>query len=226
MLGIFMSLTLMPLPYALDALAPHLSKETLEIHHGKHHKAYVDKLNTLVPGTKYEGQSLEDIVETSFGAGDHVVFNNAAQVFNHDFFWNSLKPGGGGEPTGTLRAALDEKFGSFDAFKAAFKEAALAQFGSGWVWLCHNFDGLAITKTSNAETPLLVGSRLLLTCDVWEHAYYVDYRNRRADFVDVFLNNLVNWDFAQANYDAAVAYFKDIVEKQKSLENHLDEEAA
>jgi Fe-Mn family superoxide dismutase len=216
----------MPLPFALDALAPHFSKETLEVHHGKHHKAYVDKLNSLVPGSRYEGLPLEEIIETSFNAGDHVVFNNAAQVFNHDFFWNSIKPAGGGEPTGSLRAALDEKFGSFDAFKTAFKEAALGQFGSGWVWLCLHADGLAIAKTSNAETPLLGGARLLLTCDVWEHAYYIDYRNRRADFVDIFLNHLINWDFAQANYDEATAHFKDIAEKQKSLQNNLDHEAA
>lgn len=221
-----MSLTLAPLPFALDALAPHMSQETLEIHHGKHHKAYVDKLNSLTPGTHYEGKSLETIVKMSFDAGDHVVFNNAAQVFNHDFFWNSLKPAGGGEPTGSLRTALDEKFGSFDAFKAAFKEAALGQFGSGWAWLCYNIDGLAITKTSNAETPLLVNSRLLMTCDVWEHAYYVDYRNRRADFVDVFLNHLVNWDFAQANYDAAAAHFKDVLEKQKATQGALEQDVA
>ncbi|MFM7622113.1 MAG: superoxide dismutase [Alphaproteobacteria bacterium] len=221
-----MSLTLAPLPFALDALSPHMSQETLEIHHGKHHKAYVDKLNTLIPGTKYEEKTLETIVTTSFDAGDHAVFNNAAQVFNHDFFWASLKSQGGGEPTGSLRTALDEKFGSFDAFKAAFKEAALGQFGSGWVWLSYNIDGLTITKTSNAETPLLVNSRLLITCDVWEHAYYVDYRNRRADFVDVFLNHLVNWDFAQANYDAAVAHFQTILEKQKAAREALDQDAA
>ena len=221
-----MSLTLAPLPFALDALVPHMSQETLEIHHGKHHKAYVDKLNSLISGTAYEGKDLDTIVRTSFDAGDHVIFNNAAQVFNHDFFWNSVKPAGGGEPTGSLRTALEEKFGSFDAFKTAFKEAAVGQFGSGWVWLCYNVDGLAITKTSNAETPLLVNSRLLMTCDVWEHAYYVDYRNRRADFVDVFLSHLVNWDFAQANYDAAVVHFQSILEKQKTAQEDLDRDVA
>ncbi len=183
------------LPYAKDALAPHISEETLEYHYGKHHKAYVDNLNKLIPGTEFEDLPLEDIIKKATGG----TFNNAAQVWNHTFYWNCLSPKGGGEPSGELAAAVNKNFGSFDAFKEQFAKAATTQFGSGWAWLVKNWDGsLAIEATPNAENPLKTGKKPLLTCDVWEHAYYIDYRNARPKYVEAFWW-LVNWDFVAAN---------------------------
>ncbi|MEY2700894.1 MAG: hypothetical protein RIQ52_1649 [Pseudomonadota bacterium] len=194
-----MSHVLPPLPYALDALQPHISAETLELHHGKHHQTYVTNLNNLVPGTEFEGMSLEDIVRKAPAGG---IFNNAAQVWNHTFYWNSLSPNGGGEPSGALADAINASFGSFEAFKEAFTKTAVTTFGSGWAWLVKNADGsLALVSTSNAATPLTAGQTPLITCDVWEHAYYVDYRNLRPKYVEAFWN-LVNWDFAASNFAA------------------------
>lgn len=185
-----------PLPFALDALQPHLSRETLEYHHGKHHQAYVTNLNNLVKGTEFEAVGLEDIIRKSSGG----IFNNAAQIWNHTFYWNSLSPNGGGEPTAALATAIAGKFGSFDAFKEAFGKSAVANFGSGWTWLVKKGDGTVdIVNTSNAATPLTGTDKPLLTCDVWEHAYYVDYRNRRPDYVTAFWK-LANWEFASKNY--------------------------
>lgn len=186
-----------PLPYAKNALEPHMSAETLEFHHGKHHQAYVTKLNELIPGTEFENLSLEEIVKKSSGG----IFNQAAQVWNHTFFWNSLSPNGGGAPKGKLAEAIDKSFGSLDGFKKAFAEAGATQFGSGWAWLVKKADGsLEVRKTANADTPLTDASVTpLLTCDVWEHAYYIDYRNARPKFLEAFWN-LVNWDFAEKNF--------------------------
>ena len=185
-----------PLPYAMDALAPHISKETLEFHYGKHHKTYVDNLNKLLPGTEFENLSLEDIVRKSSGG----VFNNAAQIWNHTFYWNCLAPNAGGKPTGALASAIDQAFGSFDTFKEKFSQTAVTTFGSGWGWLVKNASGgLELVSTSNAGCPLTGGQTPLLTCDVWEHAYYIDYRNARPKYVESFWN-LVNWDFVAANF--------------------------
>jgi Fe-Mn family superoxide dismutase len=185
------------LPYAMDALAPHISKETFEFHYGKHHQAYVTNLNNLIKGTEFENASLEDIVKKSSGG----VFNNSAQVWNHTFFWNSMKPNGGGAPTGALAAAINAKWGSFEAFKEAFTKSAVGNFGSGWTWLVKKADGsVDIVNTSNAGTTLTSGDKALLTIDVWEHAYYIDFRNARPKFVETFLNSLANWDFAAANF--------------------------
>lgn len=190
-----MAFELPPLPYAHDALAPHMSKETLEFHHDKHHKTYVDNLNKLVPGTEFEKMDLETIVTKSSGG----IFNNAAQVWNHTFFWNCLSPKGGGEPSGVLAEAIKKDFGSFDVFKEKFSDTSIKQFGSGWGWLVKNKEGrLEILSTSNAENPMTAGKTPLLTCDVWEHAYYIDYRNKRPDFLGAFWK-LVNWDFVAAN---------------------------
>ncbi|HET7774011.1 MAG TPA: superoxide dismutase [Fe] [Burkholderiaceae bacterium] len=179
------------LPYAMDALAPHISKETLEFHYGKHHQTYVTNLNNLIKGTEFESMSLEDIVRKSSGG----VFNNAAQIWNHTFYWFGLKPNGGGEATGAVAAAINAKWGNFAAFKEAFNKSATANFGSGWTWLVKKADGtLDIVNTSNAATPLTTSDKPLLTCDVWEHAYYIDFRNRRADYLGAFWA-LVNWDF-------------------------------
>jgi Fe-Mn family superoxide dismutase len=184
------------LPYAMDALQPHISKETLEFHYGKHHQAYVTNLNNLIKGSEFENMSLEDIVRKSSGG----VFNNAAQIWNHTFYWHSLSPKGGGKPSGDLAKAIDAKFGSFDEFKKQFSAAAVGTFGSGWAWLVKHKDGsVAIESTSNAATPLTTDRKPLLTCDVWEHAYYIDYRNRRPDYVAAFWN-LVNWEFASKNF--------------------------
>ncbi len=191
-----MAFVLPELPYAKDALQPHLSAETLDYHHGKHHNAYVTNLNNLIEGTDFASKALEEIVLTSEGG----VFNNAAQVWNHTFYWNSMKPGGGGEPTGELAAAIAKSFGSYDAFKAEFIQAALTQFGSGWAWLVLDNGQLKITKTGNADLPLKHGQVALLTADVWEHAYYIDYRNLRQKYLEVFLASLVNWDAAAAIY--------------------------
>ena len=184
------------LPYAIDALAPTISKETMEYHYGKHHQAYVTNLNNLIKGTEFENASLEDIIKKSSGG----VFNNAAQVWNHTFFWNTLSPKGGGAPTGELAKAIDAKFGSFDTFKETFSKSAVGNFGSGWTWLVKKADGsVDIVNTSNAATPLTGADKPLITIDVWEHAYYIDYRNARPKFVEAFWN-LVNWDFAAKNF--------------------------
>jgi Fe-Mn family superoxide dismutase len=185
------------LPYAMDALSPHVSTETLEFHYGKHHQAYVTNLNNLVKGTEFENAPLEDIVKKSSGG----IFNNAAQVWNHTFFWSCMKPAGGGTPSGALAAAIDRKFGGFDAFKEAFSKSAVGNFGSGWTWLVKKADGsVDIVNTSNAATPLTTPDRPLLAIDVWEHAYYIDYRNARPRFVEVFLASLANWEFAAKNF--------------------------
>ena len=190
-----------PLPYAMDALAPHISQETLEYHYGKHHQTYVTNLNNLTKDTPYADLSLEQVIQDTYNKPDKVgIFNNAAQVWNHTFYWKSMKPQGGGQPTGKLKAKIEADFGTYEAFRDAFKQAATTQFGSGWAWLVQGKDGkLKVTKTANADLPLVHGEKAILTCDVWEHAYYIDYRNRRPDYVDVFLDHLVNWDFANAN---------------------------
>lgn len=186
-----MAIELPPLPYARDALAPHISAETIDYHYGKHHQTYVTNLNNLIPGTEFENLSLEEIVKKSSGG----VFNNAAQIWNHTFYWNCLAPNGGGEPAGKLADAINAAFGSFAAFKEQFTKTAIGTFGSGWAWLVQRPDGsLALVSTSNAATPLTGADTPLLTCDVWEHAYYVDYRNARPKYVEAFWN-LVNWDF-------------------------------
>lgn len=187
-----------PLPYAEDALAPMISKETIEFHYGRHHQTYVTNLNNLIKGTPFENLALEDIIRTATPGG---VFNNAAQVWNHTFFWNSMKPAGGGAPAGALAAAIDKKWGSFADFKKAFAAQATGNFGSGWTWLVKKADGsVDIVNTSNAATPLTTADKPLLTIDVWEHAYYIDYRNARVKFVEAFLDKLANWQFAEQNF--------------------------
>ncbi len=187
-----------PLPYAKDALAPHISEETLEFHYGKHHQTYVTNLTNLVAGTEFEALSLEEIIKKASGG----LFNNAAQVWNHTFYWNSLSPNGGGEPSGALADAIEKRYGSFDSFKEEFTKTAVTTFGSGWAWLVKNSDGsMAIVSTSNAGCPLTEGQTPLLTCDVWEHAYYIDYRNARPKYLEAFWK-LVNWDFAEKNFAA------------------------
>lgn len=184
------------LPYALDALQPYISKETLEYHYGKHHQGYVTNLNNLIKGTEFENMSLEDTILKSSGG----IFNNAAQVWNHTFYWHCMTPKSSGTPSGALADAINKKFGSFDEFKKQFSQTAISTFGSGWAWLVKNSAGeLEIISTSNAVTPMQQGKKALLTCDVWEHAYYIDYRNLRASYVEKFWN-LVNWDFVQANF--------------------------
>ncbi len=191
--------TLPPLPFGLDDLTPHMSRETLEYHYGKHHNAYVVNLNNLIGGTEFAGLPLEEVVKKSSGP----VYNNAAQTWNHTFFWNCLKKNGGGEPTGALAAAINAKWGSFAAFKEAFTKSAVGNFGSGWTWLVKKTDGsLDIVNMGAAGTPLTTADKPVLTIDVWEHAYYIDYRNLRPKFVETFLNNLVNWSFAEANFAA------------------------
>lgn len=192
-----------PLPYDMNALAPHISQETLEYHYGKHHQAYVTNLNNLSKDTPYASMSLEDVIKDSAVKADKAgIFNNAAQVWNHTFYWNSMKPNGGGKPTGKLMAKIEADFGNYEAFRDAFKQAATTQFGSGWAWLVQDKDGkLKVTKTANADLPMIHGEKAILTCDVWEHAYYIDFRNRRPDYVDVFLDHLVNWEFAESNLE-------------------------
>jgi Fe-Mn family superoxide dismutase len=190
-----MTFELPELPFARDALAPHISAETLDFHYGKHHKAYVDKLNTLVPGTEFAGMSLEDIIKKSSGG----IFNNAAQIWNHTFYWHSMSPNGGGEPSGDLLTAIEKSFGTVAEFKSQFTQAAIGQFGSGWAWLVKKADGsLAITTTANAETPLTGDDTPLFTCDVWEHAYYIDTRNARPKYLENFWQ-VINWEFAASN---------------------------
>ena len=187
------------LPYAKGALAPHISEETLEFHYGKHHNAYVTNLNKLIAGTEFESASLEDIIKKSSGG----IYNNSAQIWNHTFFWSSMKPNGGTAPTGALADAVNAKWGSFDDFKAAFQASAVGNFGSGWTWLVKKADGsVDIVNMGAAGTPLTTGDTALLCIDVWEHAYYIDYRNARPKFVETFLTNLANWDFASANFAA------------------------
>ena len=191
-----MTFELPRLPYAKNALAPHISQETLEFHYGKHHQTYVDNLNDLLPGTEFESLSLEDIIKKS--SGD--LFNNAAQAWNHSFYWNSLSPNGGGEATGVLAATINASFGSFSAFKEKFTDCAVTTFGSGWAWLVKNADGtLSLVSTSDADCPLTTDQIPLLTCDVWEHAYYIDYRNERPKYLEAFWA-LANWEFAAENF--------------------------
>ena len=192
-----MAIELPPLPFAPDALeSKGLSKETIDYHYGKHHAAYVNQLNGLIEGTENADKSLEEII---LAADAGPLFNNSAQVWNHTFYWNCLSPTGGGAPTGELGDAINSAFGSFDAFSTEFSDAAKTQFGSGWAWLVKSGDKLEIVKTANAETPLTTDKKPLLTIDVWEHAYYVDFRNARPKYIDTFLDSLVNWDFANAN---------------------------
>ena len=199
-----MAHTLPALPYGLDALEPNISRSTLEFHHGKHHAAYVTNLNNLVAGTDLETKSLEDTITAVAGdAGKAGVFNNAAQVWNHSFYWQCMKPGGGGQPSGALAEKINADFGSFEAFVEQFKAAGATQFGSGWAWLVLDGGTLKVTKTANADLPLAHGQKALLTMDVWEHAYYLDYQNRRPDYMTTYLEKLVNWDFVAANLAAA-----------------------
>jgi len=198
-----MAITLPDLPYAKGALAPHISEETLSFHHGKHHQKYVDTTNDKIAGGPLASASLEEIVQEAEGK-DQGLFNNAAQVWNHTFYWNSMKPGGGGAPAGDISDAIKAAFGDYDAFKKAFSEAGATQFGSGWAWLVLKDGKLETRKTPNAETPLTeAGATPLLTMDVWEHAYYLDYQNKRPDYISAFLDNLVNWDFANENLKKA-----------------------
>ena len=195
-----MPLSLPPLPYAEDALAPVISARTIGFHYGKHHKTYVDTLNKLIAGTEFENQPLEAIIRATEGKGDKVkIFNNAAQAWNHAFYWRSLKPGGGGDPAGTLRDQIASAFGSIDAFRKDLAEAAVSQFGSGWAWLVADGNKLKVVKTGNADVPFTSGQTTLLNLDVWEHAYYLDYQNRRPDYVDALIGKLLNWDFAAQN---------------------------
>ncbi len=195
-----MAYELAPLPYAYDALAPHISTSTLEFHHDKHHAAYVNNYNKAVEGTPHDSQPIEAVIKAIAGdASMQGIFNNAAQAWNHTFYWNSIKPGGGGAPTGELAQKIAADFGGYDKFVEAFKSAGATQFGSGWAWLVLDGGTLKVTKTGNADTPLTAGQVPLITMDVWEHAYYLDYQNRRPDYIDTFLNHLVNWDFAAQN---------------------------
>ncbi len=191
---------LAPLPYADNALEPVISANTLSFHYAKHHKTYVDNLNNLVAGTDLAGQSLEQIMKATAGQADKAaIFNNAAQVWNHMFYWHSLNPNGGGEPSAVLKQKVEASFGSLDACKKEFATAAMTQFGSGWAWLVLDGDKITVAKTGNAESPITQNVRPLLTIDVWEHAYYLDYQNRRVDYVNTILDKLINWDFAAAN---------------------------
>lgn len=195
-----MSHSLPQLPYEMNALEPHISANTLSFHYGKHHQAYVTNLNNLLAGHALETSSLEDVIMASAGKADMVgIFNNAAQVWNHTFYWNCMKPNGGGEPSAAFKAKIETAFGAWDKFLTEFKQAAVTQFGSGWAWLVQDKDGsLKLLKTGNADLPMAHGMTALLTCDVWEHAYYLDFQNRRPDYVDTFLNHLVNWDFVES----------------------------
>lgn len=196
-----MALELPALPYSNDALAPHINSQTLDIHHGKHHNAYVVNGNKLIEGTEYASMSTEDIIKATAGKADKAgIFNNAAQVWNHTFYWNSMKPGGGGQPTGAIAEKIDSDLGGYDKFVELFSQAGATQFGSGWAWLVVENGKLAVKKTPNAETPITQdGVTPLITMDVWEHAYYLDFQNRRPDYIKTFLASLINWDFANAN---------------------------
>ena len=192
-----MAFELPALPYAPDALAPYMSAQTLGFHHGKHHQTYVTNLNNLTAGTDHEGATLDDVIM----AADGGLFNNAAQVWNHTFYWNSMKPGGGGAPSGEVADRVNAAFGSYDGFATKFAEAATTQFGSGWAWLVDAGSGLEIMKTGNADLPMKHGAKALLTIDVWEHAYYIDFRNARPNYIKTYLEHLLNWDFVAANLD-------------------------
>ncbi len=190
-----MAFELPPLPYPKEALEPHMSARTLEFHHGKHHKTYVDAANRLIQGTPFEGKPLEEVIRaTAKDESKTQIFNNAAQIWNHNFFWLSMKPKGGGKPSGDVAQAIEKSFGGYDKFRKEFTEACVTQFGSGWGWLIRERDQLKVVKTPNAVNPLSQGKTALLTCDVWEHAYYLDFQNRRPDFVAAFLDHLVNWN--------------------------------
>ena len=197
-----MSFVLPELPYERDALEPHISARTMDFHYGKHHKAYVDKLNKAIEGSRYDNMQLEEVIKASYENKDTQVFNNAAQAWNHTFFWNCMKAGGGGAPEGGLADRLEKQFGGIDGFRTRFKEAAVGQFGSGWAWLAAGKDGLSIVSTSDANSPITWEATPLLTLDVWEHAYYLDYQNSRDKFVDAFLDHLLNWEFAEQNLAA------------------------
>jgi superoxide dismutase, Fe-Mn family len=195
-----MAIQLPDLPYAKEGLAPHISSNTLEFHHGKHHRAYVDNTNKLIAGTDLANESLETIVKKTVGdAAKSGLFNNAAQVWNHSFYWQCMKPNGGGKPTGKVADKINEVWGSFDKFAEELKNAGVTQFGSGWAWLVLDGGKLKVTKTANADTPIAHGVKPLLTVDVWEHAYYLDYQNRRPDYLATFIEKLINWDFVKAN---------------------------
>ena len=195
-----MPITLPQLPYPKDALAPHISEKTLDFHYGKHHNAYVVNGNKLIEGTDLADESLEGIIKKTAGDASKVgIFNNVAQVWNHSFYWQCMKPGGGGSPTGAIADKINADFGSYEKFSEAFKNAGATQFGSGWAWLVLQDNKLQVTKTANADTPLAHGVKPLLTVDVWEHAYYLDYQNRRPDYLSVFMEKLVNWDFVNSN---------------------------
>jgi len=195
-----MSFELPPLPYEQNALEPHISANTLSFHYGKHHQAYVTNLNGLIKDGPLASKSLEEIIKTSAGKADQAgVFNNAAQVWNHTFYWSSMKPGGGGKPSGAIAAKIDSDLGGYDKFVDAFKTAGATQFGSGWAWLVLDGGKLKVTKTPNADLPMARGQTALLTMDVWEHAYYLDYQNARPNYIQTFLEKLVNWDFANKN---------------------------
>ncbi|MDX1404801.1 MAG: superoxide dismutase [Woeseiaceae bacterium] len=196
-----MAFKLSDLPYSHDALAPHISAQTLELHHGKHHKGYIKKLNKAIDDTPYAEMKLEEIVAKAKKNGDKNVFNNAAQSWNHEFLWNSMSPGGGGDASGELKSAIDRDFGDMDRFRRDFRKAATGQFGSGWVWLVHDDGELRIRATGNADTPIADGKQPLLTLDVWEHAYYLDYQNQRKRYIEAFLDELVNWKFAASNFE-------------------------
>ncbi|WP_425407775.1 superoxide dismutase [Hyphococcus sp.] len=199
-----MAITLPELPYDKGALAPHISKETLQFHYDKHHSGYVDKTNAAVKGTDLDDASVEDIISAAKEKSDQGLFNNAAQVWNHTFYWDSMSPDGGGEPTGDIAAAIKDSFGGYDNFKDAFAAKGAGQFGSGWAWLVVKDGKLDVTNTPNAETPLTdSGVTPLITMDVWEHAYYLDYQNKRPDYISAFIDNLVNWDFANKNLKSA-----------------------
>lgn len=198
-----MPFTLPDLPYGRGDLSPHISERTMEFHHGKHHQAYINKANELVGGTENEGKSLEQLITKARADGGGALFNQAGQIWNHTFFWNSMTPSGGSQASGALGEAIDAAFGGFDAFAAKFLASAVGNFGSGWTWLVRQADGtLGVVNTAGAETPLGTGAVPLLTIDVWEHAYYLDYQNRRPDFVKCFLDHLANWDFAAQNFAA------------------------
>jgi superoxide dismutase, Fe-Mn family len=194
------AISLPPLPYPQNALAPAISENTLSFHYGKHHQTYVNNVNKMIAGTELEKASLEEIIKRTAGRADQAgLFNNAAQVFNHTFYWNSVKPGGGGEPQGKIADKIKESFGSYQKFVEVFSNAAATQFGSGWAWLVLDNGKLQVVKTSNAETPITTSAKPLITIDVWEHAYYLDYQNRRADYIKAYVEKLLNWDFAEKN---------------------------
>jgi Fe-Mn family superoxide dismutase len=197
-----MAITLPGLPFNKDALAPHISKKTIDFHYGKHHNVYVEKTNKLIEGTDLSGKDLESIItDTAQDISKIGIFNNAAQVWNHTFYWNCMKPGGGGAPTGAIADKINSDLGGYEKFVEQFMEAAITQFGSGWAWLIMKEGKLKITKTPNADTPLIHGAKPLLTIDVWEHAYYLDYQNRRPDYVSTFIKHLINWDFVNSMID-------------------------